>query len=147
MFVVEDGVEDVNDADADAIVGGAFAVDDFVGLVANVGLDFRAVGFGNHGDDGLTASIGRRPDGKFGIAVLTDLVGVDGFRMKVEKRGDFGAEASGVENGTGADNAILGEAGVFPDEIGEDVHRVGNDEKNAVKTRLHDFFDHGFDDF
>ena len=78
--------------------------------------------------------------------MFTNLVGVDGLRIDIEVAGDAGAEAGGIKNGTGADNLFGGEAGEFVSIIGQDIHRIGDDEENTIKARSHDLFNHALED-
>ena len=75
-----------------------------------------------------------------------DLEGVDGLRVDVEFFREFEAEAGGVKNGAGADDVFGGEAGVFPGEVGHDVHGVSDDEEDAAEAVSHNFFNHGAED-
>ncbi len=49
-----------------------------------------------------------RPKRKLTVAVLANLISVDGFRMNVELLGDTIAQASRVKHGAAADNFSAG---------------------------------------
>ena len=56
-------------------------------------------------------------------------------------------EPGGVQNGAGANDPLLGEAGEFPGGIGEHVHRVGHNEQDAAEMAggelVHNLFQDG----
>ena len=57
---------------------------------------------------------------------------MDVLSVDVEVVGDEEAEAGGVEIGAGADDAVGGEAGELPGDVGEDVDGVGDDHEDGI---------------
>ena len=77
-------------------MGGAFFLNDEVGFVADIVLNFVAFAVGEQAEQAFAAEIGAGPNCEFAVAVFTDLVGVDGFGVDGEIFGDFEAEPGGV---------------------------------------------------
>ena len=83
-------------ADPDAVVGGALFLNDEVGLVADIVLNFVAFAVGEQTEQAFATEISAGPNREFAVAVFADLVGVDGFGVDGEIFGDFEAEPGGV---------------------------------------------------
>ena len=146
MLVREEGVGDAGQADADAVVGGAFAFDDFVGVIANAVFDGGHLVVVEEVFDRLHADAAEAPRNKAGVAVFADDVGFDVFGVDFGLVADGVFEARAVEDGAGADDFGVGQAGVFPSQLGHDVEGVGDHEQDAVKAAGHDFGNHRLED-
>ena len=88
VLVFDDDLANAGDRGSDAIVGGAFALDDVVGAVADGFVDlahaFFVVAMSANGAevvDGDAGDVGDGPNGKFGIAMLADDDAVDVARV------------------------------------------------------------------
>mmetsp|Transcript_9131 Transcript_9131/g.22402 ORF Transcript_9131/g.22402 Transcript_9131/m.22402 type:complete len:221 (+) Transcript_9131:701-1363(+) len=57
------------------------------------------------------------------------------------------AQTGGVQVGSRPDDAFLGQTAQLPCHPRQDVHRVGNDQKETVGTVLHQLGDDAFEDF
>ncbi len=62
-------------------------------------------------------------------------------------RSQIEAQTGGIEAGTGSDNPGIRQAGELLYPIGNDIHRICNDDKDAIKARLHDFRNHFLHNF
>lgn len=122
-------------------MGGTLLLDDLVGLVFYIVLDFMTLVFGEEAGDFFTTNIGGRPDGELAVAMLADLISMDRLRMDFELMGETKPEAGGVKDGAATDDTLGREVGDSPGKIAQDVHGIRYDNENTVKAG----FDNGAD--
>ena len=118
MLVADDGVADVLRGGSYAEIGRAFAFDNRIGRVAHFVIngtfdDFIQIFADLSGEAFNTGGSrdGAGPDQNLAVAVFADDVGMDGCGRDAEVASENAAEPGGIEHGTGAENAVLGEAG------------------------------------
>lgn len=132
----------MGDTGGDAVASVAFFIDNVVGFVFDeIGDVVLDVG-GEEVGDFLTTDVGEGPEGKLGVAVLADLVGMDRLGVDAKIIGDASAKTGGIEDGARADDALGGETGEFDGVVGENIHGVGDDKKDTVEAGGHDLLDH-----
>jgi hypothetical protein len=155
-LVVQDRVHNAGQGGADAVVGGALAVDDAVGRAPDLGIDVVADPFGQVDAAQPGEPVERyppdrhqRPGEDLRVAVFADDVGVDVVRIDAAVAPEQAAEAGGVERGPGAKDAAGGHAALAGETGGEmrhHVHRVAGDDEDGVRgvfeDRRHDLVEH-----
>ena len=60
--------------------------------------------------------------------MLADDIGMHASAVHIQMLPKLIPESSGIQNGSGADDAVRGIARFLQRNIGQDVHRVGNDQ-------------------
>ena len=140
VLITEDGARNASHSESNRPAGGTFIVDDVVGGVTNSLLDAvllsRPVGTDTADRavlvKGHTGDVGHRPDGKLGIAMLTEDVGVDVVDINAAVIAEEVSEAGAIEDGAGADDAFFA---VFPrvldGGIGHDIDGIGGDQDDG----------------
>ena len=78
--------------------------------------------------------------------MLAHNVRVDVARVDIQVLTEHVLEAGGVQNGTGADDVALGQAGHLDGGIGEDVNGIGDDQQDTRETALADLRDDALED-
>ena len=66
-------------------------------------------------------------------------IGVNIFGADTEPPGQLRLEPGGVQGSTGADDPLLRDAGGLVKDIGQHVHRVGDDDIQRLRRGLGDF--------
>ena len=82
--------------------------------------------------DRHAADLGGGPQRDLGVAVLTGDVAVDVLHGRTGLQGDEVAHAGGVQDGAGAEDLVLGQAGDLLGAVGHHVHRVGHRHEDRV---------------
>ena len=88
-----------------------------------------------------SADPGIAPCCQFTVPMLADDIGMHASAVHIQMLPKLIPESSGIQNGSGADDAVRGIARFLQRNIGQDVHRVGNDQQNAFKIPLFDLTD------
>ena len=70
--------------------------------------------------------------------MLAQNVSVDVLLADGEVLGQAGAEPGGVQNGAGADDPVGGQAGDLAEHVGQDVHRVADQDVDGVGSMADD---------
>lgn len=73
--------------------------------------------------------------------MLSQNVGVDGSRSDLEMFPQQRTEARGIQQGAGADDARRRESGNLCNDGGDDVHRIGGDDEQRVRSVPQDLGD------
>ena len=92
-------------------------------------------------------NIGERPDGDLAVSVLTNDEGVNAARIHTEVLAEQKAEARGVEDCSRADHPGLGSARELQGGVGQNIDRIGRDEKNSIWVVLRNFWNDIAPDF
>ena len=143
--VVQHGLDDVHAGHGDGVVGRTLALDDAVGrvldllmnLLALVGVKRLMAGqrlpvAHRHAADG-----GRRPQRDLGITVLAGDVGMHVLDVDAGLLRDQEAQTGGVQIGAGTEHLIGRQAGQLERDMGDDIHRVGDEHIDGVGCHIH----------
>ena len=90
-----------------------------------------------------SADTGIAPCCQFTVPVLADDIGMHASAVHTQMLAKLIPKSSGIQNGSGADDAVCGIARFLQRDMGQDIHRVGNDQQNAFKIPLFDLTDDG----
>ena len=148
VLVTENGFDNAHESGSNGVVGCAFALDDLIGRIAGIDKDplhlldfvFAVAGFGEVAQL-HPRNICQGPDGDFAVAMLADDPGVNAAGIDAEVVTEQGAEARGIENGAGAEDALRRKSGILQGGVGEHVDGIGGDENDAVGIVASDFGD------
>ena len=77
------------------------------------------------------------PDRELRIAMLAEDKGVDALGTDIERLRQGTTQTGGIQPDAGADHLITRQAGELPHLPGDDVARVGGNQKDAVKAARH----------
>lgn len=78
--------------------------------------------------------------------MFTDDPAVSRRGRGMETLGQKDTETGRVEVGARSNDTLLGQAADFPGNVSQQIHWVGNDEKNRVRTVLDKFRDDSLED-
>ena len=139
-LVAENSLADARDAGGDGEAGVSFEQRDGGTGVTDGDEEFfgrgKGVGTGIVGER-EAGDLGGAPDSYGGVSVFADDSGVYGARIDVELLAEDVAETFGVEECAGADDFTGRQAGLFLDDVGEDVYGVCGDDDDAVEAFGH----------
>ena len=80
----------------------------------------------------VVCDVGQRPGNELTVAVFAVDMGMDILGADMEALCQRGLQTAGVQNGAGADDLILGNAGDLVEHIGQNINRIGNDDINGI---------------
>ncbi len=84
-----------------------------------------------------SADTGIAPCCQFTVPVLADDIGMHASAVHIQMLAKLIPESSGIQNGSGADDAVRVIARFLQRNMGQDIHRVGNDQqKMPSKSRF-----------
>ena len=87
---------------------------------------------------GYAADHGTTPCCQFTVTMFTDDEGMNGTVIHTQMLTQLCFQSGRIQNGTGTDNPINRETGQLLCHIGQDIHRIGYDEENALTFPLCD---------
>lgn len=81
-----------------------------------------------------SADTGIAPCCQFTVPVLADDIGMHASAVYTQMLAKLIPKSSGIQNGSGANDAVRGIARFLQRNIGQDIHRVGNDQQNCLQN-------------
>lgn len=131
----------MGDCGGDTIVSCAFALDNVVGIFSGFfKCPFDVVG-GHFGEinQGFSADRGGADGGEGTVTVLAKDISVNALRVNLDGFGEVEAEAGGVEESTGAEDASGGKIGFLDGSQSHEVDGVGDHEDEGGGGMFDDF--------
>lgn len=78
--------------------------------------------------------------------MFTENIGMNILLRNVKVAGKSETQPRGIQRGTGADDLVFRDAGDFHEHVGDDVHRIADDDVQRVRCGLCDVRCNAFDD-
>ena len=94
----------------------------------------------------VVGNVGQGPGNELAVAVFAVNMGMDILGADVEALCQLRLETAGIQNGTGADDLILRQAGDLVEHISQNVHGVTDDDILGLGGNRHDALGHILDD-
>ena len=94
----------------------------------------------------VVGNVGQGPGNELAVAVFAVNMGMDILGADMEALCQLRLETAGIQNGTGADDLILGQAGDLMEHISQNIHRVTDDDILGIGSHRNDALGHILDD-